>query len=148
MIIYYVVLSQSDMFKKILIFGLPVYLYGLESLMKALASIKSDSVAGPTLAGAALSFLLPLTEFKPVHLPPSTQRRLNVAEANAHLTKDKNFVDLVWLVFFLSLGGWMLSLYLTFKPSRLLGGFANDSFALGVIIYLAALFLSLLKERP
>jgi hypothetical protein len=136
------------MFKKILIFGLPVYLYGLESLMKALASIQSDSVAGPTLAGAALSFLLPLTEFKPVPLPPSTQRRLNIAGANAHLTKDKNFVDLVWLVFFLSLGGWRLSLYLTFKPLRLLGGFANDSFALGVIIYLAALALSLLKERP
>ncbi|MGA8271449.1 MAG: hypothetical protein WB919_07795, partial [Candidatus Sulfotelmatobacter sp.] len=64
------------MFKKVMLYGLPLYLYGLELLLKALATIKADSVAGPTLAGAGLGFLLPLTELKPVSIDPAVLLQL------------------------------------------------------------------------
>jgi hypothetical protein len=134
-------------FKKILAFSLPLYLYGLEYLLKALASINSDSVAGPTLAGAALSFLLPLTEFRSVSVPAATRKRLSAIGADAHLEKDKTFVDLVWLVFFVSLGGWMLCIDLTLRPLRLFGTYLNDSFIIGSIIYVGSVVLTIRKER-
>jgi hypothetical protein len=135
------------MFKKVLIYGLPVYLYGLESLMKALASIKADSVAGPTLAGAALSLLVPLTEFKTVPLSGSAVKQLDALGADAHLRKDKNFIDFIWLFFFVSLGAWVLCIYLTLRPPQGLRNSANLSLMIGCIIYLSAVALAELKER-
>ena len=42
------------MIRKILLFGLPVYLYVLEALLKTVASVKSESLLGLTLAGAGM----------------------------------------------------------------------------------------------
>jgi hypothetical protein len=67
------------MFRKALLYGLPVYLYGLEFLLKLIANLKADSVAGPTLAGAGLGFLLPLTELKPFRYLPIFWKNLRKA---------------------------------------------------------------------
>src|SRR5260221_2665704 len=111
-------IRQGKMFKKILLYGLPVYLYGLEFLLKAFASIKSDSVAGPTLAGAALGFLLPLTELKVPNIDPALLTQLKTAVASAYVSSDKTFSEFIWVCFFASLGGWMVSIYLTLQPLR------------------------------
>lgn len=95
------------MFRKILLYGLPLYLYGLELLLKAIANVTADSVAGPTLAGAAIGFLLPLTELKSVTMDATLAQALTKLNARAHSPRDKVFTDLVWVIFFLSLGGWI-----------------------------------------
>jgi len=47
------------MFRKFLLYGMPVYLYALELLLKTMAAVQADSVAGPTLAGAGLASFCP-----------------------------------------------------------------------------------------
>ena len=135
------------MFRKILLYGLPLYLYGLEFLLKAFASIKADSVAGPTLAGAALGFLLPLTELKVPPISPDLLEQLKAAGARAHGTGDKTFSDFVWVCFFASLGAWMVCIYLTLQPLRETGKILNTSLLIGCIIFLVSIVLTEIKER-
>jgi hypothetical protein len=103
------------MFRKILLYGLPIYLYGLELLLKAIANVTADSVAGPTLAGAGIGFLLPPTELKSVVLDPTLAAALTKLNAVAYTSCAKTFTDFVWVAFFLSLGAWMYSIYLTLQ---------------------------------
>ncbi|HTW23505.1 MAG TPA: hypothetical protein VMD78_07895 [Candidatus Baltobacteraceae bacterium] len=134
------------MFKKILLYGLPLYLYGLEFLLKAFASIKADSVAGPSLAGAGLGFLLPLTDLKPVSLDADVMDELRAAGAGVYSPRDKTFSDFVWLCFFLSLGAWMLSIYWTLKPLAH-PSIVNRPLLIGCIIFLVSITLAEIKER-
>jgi hypothetical protein len=132
-------------FKKALLYGLPVYLYGLELLLKAFASIKADSVAGPTLAGAGLGFLLPLTDLKPVRLDSTVLDQLRKAGASVFSRADKAFSDFVWLCFFASLGAWMVCIYWTLRPSE--SGWINKSLLIGCIIFVGSIILTEIKER-
>jgi hypothetical protein len=135
------------MFKKALLYGLPLYLYGLESLLKLFASIKSDSVAGPTLAGAGLGFLLPLTELKLPPIDSATLGQLQKAGASAYVTSDKTFCDFVWLCFFGSLGAWMFCIYLTLLPFHGANNVVNKSLLIGCIIFAVSIILTEIKER-
>jgi hypothetical protein len=135
------------MFRKILLYGLPLYLYGLEFLLKAFASIKSDSVAGPTLAGAALGFLLPLTELKVPSIDPRLLEQLKATGASAYTASDKTFSDFIWLCFFAALGGWMVSIYFTLQPLRESGKALNKSLLIGCIIFGISIVLAEIKER-
>jgi hypothetical protein len=134
------------MFKKIMLYGLPVYLYGLELLLKKFATIKADSVAGPTLAGAGLGFLLPLTELKAIPISPEVRAKLEESKAAVYSRTDKSFSDFVWVCFFGALVLWMWCIYLTLHPSSA-GGYLNRSFAIGCIIFLASIVLAEIKER-
>jgi hypothetical protein len=134
------------MFKKILLYGLPVYLYLLEFLLKAFASIKADSVAGPTLAGAGLGFLIPLTDLKVPTIDPDLAKQLKAAGATAHVSSDKNFSDFVWIVFFVSLGLWMRCIYLTLRPLEA-GKYVDNSLVIGCIIFVVSIVLTEIKER-
>ena len=135
------------MFKKILLYGLPVYLYGLEFLLKAFASIKADSVAGPTLAGAAMGFLLPLTDLKAVPVDPAVLSELKKVGASAYSRADKAFSDFAWLCFFAALAAWMLCIYWTLRPLQSSGWVLNKPLALGCIIFLVSIVLTEIKER-
>jgi hypothetical protein len=137
----------GGMFKKILLYGLPVYLYLLELLLKLFASIKADSVAGPTLAGAALGFLLPLTDLKVPSLDPAILAQLKKAKASAHSKRDKAFSDFVWVCFFSSLALWMFCIYLTLRPLRESGKIVNTPLLIGCIIFLVSIVLTEIKER-
>jgi len=134
-------------FRKVLLYGLPIYLYGLELLLKALASIQADSIAGPTLAGAGLGFLLPLTELKDVPVDPTTKKALDAKKASAYSKNDKTFCDFIWTCFFVSLGAWMYCMYLTLKLPRETGSVLNRSLAIGCIVFLGSVALTELKER-
>ncbi len=135
------------MLKKLLVYTLPLYLYGLEFLLKQIASVQSDSLAGPTLAGAALRFLLPLTELKKPAIDPFILEQLKAAGASAYIKRDKRFSDFVWVCFFAALGAWILCIYLTLKPLREPGKVFNESFAIGCILFLISIVLAEIKER-
>ena len=135
------------MFKKILLYGLPIYLYGLEFLLKAIASIQADSVAGPTLAGAGLGFLLPLTDLKTPALDPKVLNQLKAAGASAYSTGDKTFCDFVWVLFFASLAAWMFCIYLTLRPAHGVGGTLNKSLLIGCIIFVVSIVMAEIKGR-
>src|SRR5436305_1230590 len=101
------------MFRKILFYGLPIYLYGLEWLLKTVAAVTSESLLGPTLAGAGIGFLLPLTDLKALAIPDTLKNELLQHKASIYSPRDKSLVDFVWVTFFISLGAWMYCVYLS-----------------------------------
>jgi hypothetical protein len=140
---------HHQMFRKILLYGLPIYLYGLELLLKASAKVTIESFAGPTLAGAGIGFLLPLTELKPVPIDANLIKQLQDVGAKVYSPRDKTLCDLVWVAFFLSLGGWMYSIYLTMQPlvTNSTSKLVNWPFTIGCIIFLVSILLAEVKER-
>lgn len=140
------------MFRKILLYGLPVYLYGLELLLRTLANVKADSVAGPTLAGAGIGFLLPLTQLKQVAVADQKlQATLAKMHAKVHSSRDQQFTEFVWFMFFVSLGSWMYSLYLTLKPTQAqtvaIAVPLNWPLSIGCAIFFVSIILAEIKER-
>lgn len=133
------------MFHKLLLYSLPVYLYGLELLLKALAALPGDSLAGPTLAGAGIGFLLPLTQLKPIAIDPALATHLANISAAVYSPRDRKFSDFVWLMFFVSLLAWMYTIFLTSRP-----GSADSTvgpLAIGSSVYALAIVLAEAKER-
>jgi len=47
----------------------------------------------------------------------------------------------------MSLGGWMLSIYLTMQPFAVRAGFTNWPLLIGCIIFMVAIVLTEIKER-
>ncbi len=135
------------MFRKILLYGLPVYLYGIELLIKSIARVTSDSLAGPTLAGAGIGFLLPLTELKQLNIDASLAQALETLKARAHSPRDKTFTELVWLAFFASLGGWMYSINLTLQSVQHQPAPVNWALIIGCLTFAVSVLLSEIKER-
>ena len=134
------------MFRKVLLYGLPVYLYGLEIFLRTLANVGMESLAGPTLAGAGMAFLLPLTELKQLKIDEAAARVLAEANAKAYSARDKVFSDFVWLAFFLSLAGWMYALFRIMRPLPAPQSI-NWSFASGCAVFVVSIVLSEIKER-
>jgi uncharacterized membrane protein (DUF485 family) len=136
------------MFRKILLYGLPVYLYVIELLIKSIARVNSDSLAGPTLAGAGIGFLLPLTELKQLNIDASLSQALKDLKARAYSPRDKKFCDLVWLTFFASLGGWMYSISLTLQYIRHpQSATVNWALVIGCLTFAVSILLAEVKER-
>lgn len=135
------------MFRKFLLYGLPVYMYALELLLKQMASVTADSVAGPTLAGAGIGFLLPLTELKKVAADPNLVNQLKAANIAVYSPKDKAFSDGVWLAFFLSMLAWMYSIFLTVKHSAGVHTGINWALTIGCIVFVISVVLTEFKER-
>jgi hypothetical protein len=134
------------MARKILAYGLPVYLYGLELLVRALANVWGENFSGPTLAGAGMVILLPLTEGKAIDVADNALRtRLTELKAKAHSTKETGFCDFVWLIFFASLLAWMASIFLTFRFEIVHAPPITLAFAIGCAIYIVAIVLSEVK---
>jgi hypothetical protein len=133
------------MFRKVLLYGLPVYLYGLELLLKAVAAIGSESLLGPTMAGAGIGFLLPLTDLKPVSVPATLMKELKDHKASIYSERDKVLVDFVWVTFFLSLAAWMYSVFLSFPTHH--ASYSWIPAAIGCAVFLISLVLSEIKER-
>jgi len=135
------------MVRKILLYGFPIYLYGLEFLLKTFASVVSGSVAGPTLAGAGMGFLLPLTELKKVQVDPKLLALLAPGTI-VYSKKDKILSDIVWVVFFISLLVWMYSIYLTIRAVNPAGGAPmNVPLIMGCAVFFASIILAEIKER-
>ena len=103
------------MIRKMLIYGLPIYLVGLEILLRIVINKESIDFAGPTLGGSGLGILVTLTEHKEVNLTAAAQRALEARSARAFLSKDQKFIEFVWLMFLLMLAGWLATLYLSIE---------------------------------
>jgi hypothetical protein len=138
--------SKFTMFRKVLLYGLPLYLYGLEFLLKTIASFTQDSIAGPTLAGAGIGFLLPLTELKTVHIDSKLEKALAGLGAVAHSPRDKSFSDFVWVAFFVALGAWMFSIYLTLRHVNV-PQLVNWPLMIGALTFVVSIILTEIKER-
>ena len=131
--------------RKILVFGLPIYMYVMEVLLKTMASITSESLFGITLAGAGIGFLLPLTELKRIQVTGRAGEFLQSVHLEAYSVKDKRVVDVAWVAFLSSLLAWIYALFLTFKHSNA-GGSVWPT-VIGGGIFVCAVVLSEIKER-
>jgi hypothetical protein len=151
---------EDRMFRKILLYGLPVYLYGLELLLKAIAAVGSESLIGPTLAGAGIGFLLPLTDLKPVQLPDRLKEAVSKKHARAYYESDKILVECVWVFFFASLVAWIFSVFWSFPQQQQQQHqfsishsypFLPHSYSwpviIGCAVFAVSLLLSEIKER-
>lgn len=140
-------LGEGSMFRKFLLYGLPLYMYVLELLLKQFANMNADSVAGPTLAGAGIGFLLPLTELKRPAVDQALLTQLKNANIAVYSPKDKAFSDGVWFAFFFSLLGWMYSIFLTVKRSGSVHTGVNWALTIGCIVFVASVVLAEFKEK-
>jgi hypothetical protein len=134
------------LYRKILIYGLPIYLWALELFVRTIGHLPGDSVAGPSLASAGIGFLLPLTKLKPVLIDPALLAKLQGRNVQIYSPKDASFSDLVLLIFILSLGAWMYSIYDTVHSQRR-WPFVNVSLLIGCIIFVVSIVCSEVKER-
>ena len=134
------------MFRKTLLYGLPVYLYGLELLLKTIANVTANSLAGPTLAGAGMGFLLPLTALKPVAINDQLAQALSELDYLAYSPRDKTFTELVWVTFLVFLGGWMYSIHLTMQQAGPPQSF-NWPLLIGCVTFALSIVLCEVKER-
>ncbi|WP_321935382.1 hypothetical protein [Paraburkholderia sp. J8-2] len=133
------------MFRKILVYGLPLYLYALEALIRTIGAIHTETVLGPTLAGAGIGFLLEATDLKPMKLSPDVVAALGKLDAKVYSEREKRLVDFIWLAFCLSLGAWMYSLFCTFHPEA--GPVAYASLFIGCGVFFVSIVLSAVKEN-
>lgn len=104
--------------------------------------VEHSSFMGPTLAAAALCFLMPLTR-------PAERRRWNVNDKSVLVTSryDQHLVALIWFVFLLSLFAWAAACYFSVEHSthRTLG--QPTHIVIGAAAYVASLVLASVKER-
>jgi hypothetical protein len=107
-----------------------------------------SSVAGPTLAGAGLGYLIPLTELRPAPVGVFLERMLEEQNLCAMSYQDKSFAEMVWVAFFVSLGAWMYSLYLIL-PGNAAGPalMVNWSVVIGGAVFFGSVLLSESRER-
>jgi hypothetical protein len=136
------------MFQKILLYGLPIYLYCLELFLRTVAAVGSESLLGPTLAGAGIGFLLPLTDLKTVQVPQAVESELARLKAKVFSKRDKQLVDCIWVAFFISLVAWMYSVFLTFPPAQTSSTPSQLlPLLVGCGVFVLSIILSEIKER-
>jgi hypothetical protein len=127
---------------QILIYGFPLILVAFESGLKFLMNHDNSSFAGPALAAAALTFLVPLTKPKVLEVTIPNH-------PNAFVTTkgDKNLVGFVWLLVFLYLFGWAGTCYLSVQDPQLKLWVLDIPLIIGLVGYAISLVLTFLKER-
>jgi hypothetical protein len=133
------------MVRKVLAFGLPIYLFLLELFLKTVAGLGSESLLGPTLAGAGIGFLLPLTDLKPIPLPEGLEDELADLDADVFLPRDKELTDWIWLAFLISLVAWMYSVFLSFPPAH--PSFLSLPVVIGCAVFVLSIIFTEIKER-
>jgi hypothetical protein len=128
---------------QILIYGFPLILVAFEWGLKFLMNNENNTnFAGPALAAAALTFLVPLT--KPKILEVSIPNHPN---AFVTTTGDKNLVGLVWLLVFFFLFGWAGTCYLSVQSPQSKLWLIDVPLVIGLAGYIISLLLTFLKER-
>lgn len=124
----------------ILIYGFPLLLIVFEWGLRNVMQIDSSGFIGPTLAAAALSFLVPLAKPKQIDL---TQRGRKHVLVNA---RDQQLIPLVWLVILAGLFAWSASCYFSVKGEVLSIHSVPIHIAIGLGVYFTSLILVAVKE--
>lgn len=127
---------------QVLIYGFPLILIAFEWGLKFLMSQATTSFAGPALAAAALSFLMPLTRPKVIEVEvPGHPQAIVTSPA------DNQLIAFVWLLVFAYLFGWAWSCYLSIQNPAPKLWLLDQSLVLGIGTYTFSLLLTLIKEK-
>lgn len=124
----------------VLTYGFPLILIGFEWGLRQLMEVDSSQFIGPTLAAAALSFLIPLTRPKRVKL---SDENLGYVAVNA---RDQHFIPVVWLFVLVGLFAWSASCYFSANTSQIVIFSLPIYTAIGLGAYFASLILVMIKE--
>lgn len=127
---------------QILTYGFPLILIAFEWGLKFLMSQATTSFAGPALAAAALSFLMPLTQPKKLQVEVPEHPNLIVT---SHA--DNQLIGFVWLLVFAFLFCWAWTCYLSVQNPAPKLWLLDQSLAIGLIVYTSSLVLTLVKEK-
>ena len=126
----------------LLIYGFPLILLLFEWGLRSLLLVDSWGFVGPTLAAAGLSFLVPLTRPKTLHvLVP------DMPNAVVTTKRDLNFVVSIWILLLLYLFIWCGACYSSLvHPFHQTFG-VSTHFAIGIVAYMFSLIMSFVKEK-
>jgi len=124
----------------LLIYGFPLTLMLFEWGLRTILNVDSAGFTGPTLAAAALSFLMPLIKPKVILIP---EYKNLVAMSNA----ESKFIPVVWVFVLAFLFCWSWSCYMSIKfPTDKIFGF-NSHLVIGGVLYTVSLIMTGIKEK-
>ncbi len=139
------------MFHFILIGAFPLIQLVYEWALRIALHVDSTSFIGPTLATAALGFLLPLTRPLEYANRPLAQLGDGATASRPTLTitvADANFITIVWLLIILSLLVWQVVCGISVLAPELKTLCLPTHAAVGGTVYLISLFITFFKEKP
>lgn len=125
----------------LIVYGFPIILVSFEALLRNLINVDTFAFVGPTLAATGISFLVPLTKLKEFEFETDEgERWVKVSK------RDQVFVNLTWLLLFISLfvWFWVCTLSIQSTPVAWLGFPAQ--IVAGAALYVASIILSTIKE--
>lgn len=125
----------------LIMYGFPIILVSFEALLRNLVNVDTLGFVGPTLAATGISFLVPLTKLKEFEFETDEgERWVKVSK------RDRSFVNLMWLLLFVSLFVWFWVCTLSIQGSAfILLGFPAQILA-GAGLYVVSIILSTIKE--
>jgi hypothetical protein len=125
----------------VIVYGFPIILVSFEALLRNLVNVDTFGFVGPTLAATGISFLVPLTKLKEFEFETEEgERWVKVSK------RDQVFVNLMWLLLFVSLFVWFWVCTLSIQTSSaMLLGFPAQILA-GAALYIVSIVLSTVKE--
>jgi len=133
----------------LLVWAFPFYLIALEMLFRGVSGLDVSKFIGPAIATAGLSSLLPMTKPKE-NLDKISLEIRKVVESNGGRivnNKDQKLLPFVWLSILFGFLIWFWASYISEKSPNSTFWFMPKHFAIGLINYLTAAVIAILKER-
>lgn len=126
----------------VLTYGFPLVLLLFEWGLRAGLKVDASGFIGPTLAAAALSFLIPLTR-------PAEQRFGTIQSRRVIVTSrfDSNFVAFTWLLVLLCLFAWAAACYFSLVTPTEKTLWFSTHVTIGGAAYIVSLVMTSFKER-
>lgn len=122
--------------------GFPLILLLFEWGLRAGLQVDASGFMGPTLAAAALSFLMPLTR--------PAEKRIGIAHSRSVVITsrfDSNFIAFTWLMVLLCLFAWAAACYFSLVTPEQKTLWFSTHVTIGGGAYIISLVMISLKER-
>ncbi len=126
-----------------LVFGFPLFLVLLESVLRRALNVDSYAFLGPTLAAVGIGFAMSSIIPKDIMstFGSSTQKVLRRFGAVVYLRIDVLFTEIIRILLVLMVSGWYCSLYCSkVSSSKIL------PLIIGVVVYVIGVTLSFVKS--
>ncbi len=124
----------------IIVFGFPLFLVTFEWIFRTIANVDTFGFVGPTLAAAAISFIVPLTKLKEGTIEVDGREWITVSK------NDTRFVNFTWLMLLIGLLSWFWVCTLSLNStSKTVMDFPTHVIA-GAIMYVISIALCAIKE--
>jgi len=134
--------------KKLTVYGFPLFLIGLEAILRAALQLDSLAFTGPTLAAGGVALVVPiiLPKRRDYGLSTATEVELESKGITFVSSAEQLLADVAVFAILLLTGAWMLSLYLSCKlPSREVMG-VPLFLLVGITCYFIGIVMSELKR--